>query len=242
MSDRLRGEKSGRKIGKKLSIAANVVAETKNNMEYTSKDLKVMDRKYRLNLINSVSGIKPANLIATKSKEGKENVAIFSSVVHLGSNPAELGFVLRPQDEEPRDTYANILATGVYTINHIPENLHKQAHYTSAKLERGVSEFDRMNIKATYLTDFYAPFVDGSPVKLGMQHKHTIPLPNGCSFIIGEIVCMQVDETAVNELGQIDLAQTQTVGISGLNTYYKLEKIATYPYVRTHEIPEKDEF
>ncbi|MDX1446709.1 flavin reductase family protein [Lishizhenia sp.] len=211
-------------------------------MELTQYELTQLDRKYRLNLINSISGIKPANLIATKSKDGKENVAIFSSVVHLGSNPAQLGFVLRPQGNEPRDTYANILETGVYTINHIPEVLHKNAHYTSAKLARGVSEFERMNIAPVYLKNFHAPFVKESPVKLAMKHLHSIPLPNECSFIIGEIVYIDLPEEAVNELGQIDLAYNNTVGIGGLNTYYKLEKIETYPYVRTHELPEKEEF
>lgn len=211
-------------------------------MEFTQYELTQLDRKYRLNLINSISGIKPANLIATKSKDGKENVAIFSSVVHLGSNPAQLGFVLRPQGDEPRDTYANILETGVYTINHIPEHLHKNAHYTSAKLERGVSEFERMNIAPVYLKNFPAPFVKESPVKLGMKHLHSIPLPNDCSFIIGEIVHIDLPEEAVNELGQIDLAHNKTVGIGGLNTYYKLEKLETYPYVRTHEIPKKEDF
>ena len=57
-------------------------------MKFTSNDIKNLDKVYRLNLINSITGIKPANLIATRSKNGVDNVAIFSSVVHLGSNPA----------------------------------------------------------------------------------------------------------------------------------------------------------
>lgn len=211
-------------------------------MEYTSEDIKTMERKYRLNLINSISGIKAANLIGTKSESGEENLAIFSSVVHLGSNPAQLGFVLRPQGEQPRDTYANILETGFYSINHIPEKLHKQAHYTSAKLKKGFSEFERMNIEPIYIKSFQAPFVKESPVKIGMKHLHSIPLPNGCSFIIGEIVLINLPESSVNDLGQIDLAFNDTVGIGGLNTYYALEKIESYPYVRANEIPKKEEF
>ena len=211
-------------------------------MQYSKKDIEDLERKYRLNLINSISGIKPANLIGTKSKEGRENVAIFSSVVHLGSNPAQLGFVLRPQGEEPRDTYANILETGVYTINHIPEKIHKQAHYTSAKLDHGASEFERMNLSPSYIKSFHAPFVMESPVKIGMKHTHTIPLPNGCSFVIGEIEVLDLPKSSVNELGQIDLALNKTVGVGGLNTYYALEKIESYPYVRTNEIPEKEDF
>ena len=56
---------------------------------------KKLDRKYRLNLINSITGIKPANLVGSRSADGFDNVAIFSSLVHLGSNPAQLGLVMR---------------------------------------------------------------------------------------------------------------------------------------------------
>ena len=78
-------------------------------MKFTSNDIKNLDKVYRLNLINSITGIKPANLIATRSKDGVDNVAIFSSVVHLGSNPAMIGFVMRPQSNINSDTYQNIL-------------------------------------------------------------------------------------------------------------------------------------
>jgi hypothetical protein len=50
----------------------------------------------RLNLINSCTGYKSANLIATKSEDGAVNVAIFSSITHLGSNPLVKGCDCRP--------------------------------------------------------------------------------------------------------------------------------------------------
>ena len=77
-------------------------------MKLSKKEIEKSERKWRLNLINSVSGIKPANLIGTKSLDGIDNLAIFSSVVHLGSNPAQFGFVVRPISDVPRDTYVNI--------------------------------------------------------------------------------------------------------------------------------------
>ena len=74
-------------------------------MHITQKGLVEMNRIERLNLINSLSGIKPANLIGTINEDGTENLAIFSSVVHLGSNPALFGFVLRPRGEVRRHTH-----------------------------------------------------------------------------------------------------------------------------------------
>ena len=62
-------------------------------MRYTNKQIQELDRVSRLKIINSITGIKPANLVGTIDDEGKTNLAIFSSVVHLGSNHQLLGFI-----------------------------------------------------------------------------------------------------------------------------------------------------
>lgn len=207
-------------------------------MRVNDNDINNLERKYRLNLINSITGIKPANLIGTRSLDGKDNVAIFSSVVHLGSHPAQLGFVLRPQSLNPRDTYANILDTNYYTINSITDNFTKNAHYTSAKLDKNDSEFDKMNIDKTFIDDFHAPFVSLSPIKIGMKYFQSVPLPNGCVLIIGSVILLDIPDDSINPLGQIDLVSLQSTGVSGLNSYHSLIKLATYPYVRINKLPD----
>ena len=207
-------------------------------MHLNKEEIEGLERTYKLNLINSISGIKPANLIGTRSLDGKDNVAIFSSVVHLGSSPAQLAFIMRPQTEIPRDTYPNIMETGYYTINHVSEAFIEKAHYTSAKLEKGESEFERMKLKPEYIGDFHAPFVKESPVKIGMKHSESIPLPNGCIFVIGSVEMIICPDDTINDLGQLNLEGYSGVGISGLNTYYGLNKLDSFPYVRENEIPE----
>ena len=59
---------------------------------FNTNDIQGFSKIYRLNLINSITGYKSANLIGTRSNSGEENVAIFSSITHLGSNPALLHF------------------------------------------------------------------------------------------------------------------------------------------------------
>ncbi|MEN2282672.1 flavin reductase [Algoriphagus sp. SE2] len=207
-------------------------------MQLQKEEIENLERKFRLNLINSISGIKPANLIGSKSLTNKENVAIFSSVVHLGSNPAQLGFIMRPQTDVPRDTYPNIVETGFYTINHVSQSFIKKAHFTSAKLEKGVSEFDRMKLEKEYVKGFHAPFVKESPVKIGMKHMESIPLPNKCILVIGTVEMIILPDKVINELGQLNLEGYSGVGISGLNTYYGLNMLESFPYVREDEIPE----
>jgi flavin reductase (DIM6/NTAB) family NADH-FMN oxidoreductase RutF len=206
-------------------------------MNYTKEDIAGMDSKDRLKLINAVSGIKPANLIGTISEEGVPNLAIFSSVMHLGSDPALLGFILRPVGEVPRHTYENILQNRQYTINHVHRSFTKRAHYTSAKLERDRSEFESCQLHAEFLPSFKAPFVKESRLKMGMYFLEAIPIPrNGTSLVIGEIRHLIISDTAIDSKGEIDLMAIDGVGVSGLNTYYGLEKLDWFPYARAEDL------
>ena len=206
---------------------------------YTLNYILELDRIKRLNIINSVTGIKPANLIGTISDDGKANLAIFSSVVHLGSNPPLLGFMLRPLYEIRRHTYENILANGFYTINHVHKSFTENAHYTSAKFDKDQSEFEACGFEEEYLYGFKAPFVRESSLKMGMRYLETTPIKlNDTKLIIGEIQHLIIPEKSVDEEGHIDLSLIEDVGISGLHSYYSLEKIAKYPYARPDETPD----
>ena len=207
---------------------------------YLTKDqIKQTSRIKRLNIINSITGVKPANLIGSISENGLSNLAIFSSIVHLGSNPALLGFILRPQHEVRRDTYDNIMQTKYYTINHIPSDYIENAHYTSAKFDREDSEFERCKLTEEYLFDFDAPFVKESRVKIGLKLEEMLPIElNKCVMVIGSIHHLWVDNVAVEEDGQINLELLDDVGIGGLNSYYNLKRIAQFPYARVNELPD----
>jgi len=202
---------------------------------FDQKYISKLDDLYRINLINSSSGFKSANLIATKSKEGNSNVAVFSSVIHLGSNPPLLGFVMRPATV-PRNTYKNIKETGCYTINHIYEDIIEDAHHCSAKYDASVSEFSMTDLKESYDHSCLAPFVQGAPIQLHMQFReeHHFKI-NGTIMIIGEIIGIYIKEELIQEDGFIDLAAGKIAAISGLDGY-TLPKFKTrLPYQRPKE-------
>lgn len=208
-------------------------------MKIKHTDLADLDRIYRLNIINSISGIKPANLIGTVSAEGVSNLAIFSSVVHLGSDPALLGMIVRPAGKLPRNTYENIVSTRHYTINHITPAMAERAHYTSAKFPPGVSEFEQCGFDEEYVDDFPSPFVRESVVKIGMRFEEEIPIArNNTTLIMGSVQLLIALDEADSGEGQIDLQLTDAVGISGLNSYYRVEKIGQFPYARPNELPD----
>ncbi len=208
-------------------------------MYLNKNDIKNLDRIYRLNVINSITGIKPANLIGTVSGEGIENLAIFSSVVHLGSNPPLIGMFSRPDKEVRRHTLENIKSNEVYTINHVKKDHAKQAHYTSAKFDDDESEFEKCGFTPEYLEGYAAPFVKESSCKIGLGLRDLIPIrTNNTLLIVGEILHLIVPDEIVDEKGQFDLTKMEGTGVSGLNVYYGFEKINQFPYARKEELPE----
>jgi flavin reductase (DIM6/NTAB) family NADH-FMN oxidoreductase RutF len=206
-------------------------------MHLTKSDITTTPKLKRLNLINSISGIKPANLIGTISSNHETNLAIFSSVIHLGSHPALLGFVVRPDQEVRRHTYENILDTHVYTINHVGESFIERAHYTSARFEKNESEFLRCGLTEEYVAGFEAPFVKESIIKTALRFVEEIHIKsNDTRLIIGEIEHLIVPDEMVDAEGHINM-EHKNVGISGLNSYYKLTRLAKFPYARPNEVP-----
>lgn len=199
---------------------------------FSITDIEGLDKIFRLNLINSCTGYKSANLIGTKSKAGISNVAVFSSVTHFGSNPAILGFVLRPATV-PRNTYANILETGYYTINHIFEDIISDAHHTSAKYSEEVSEFNQTSLIEEYKPNFKTPFVFNSPVQIGMRFLEEMPIQiNGTILILGEVIDLFVREDLLQKDGFIDLTKGKTATINGLDAYAIPSTEARFDYQR----------
>ena len=205
---------------------------------YLNKDsIQQLEKFNRINLMNSITGISPANLIGTISNDSIENLAIFSSVVHIGSNPPLMGFVLRPTKENKRDTYENIIAINKFTINHINSDMVERSHYTSAKFDKNESEFQKCRLTAEYLNNFPAPYVKDSYVKIGLNLEDIQSIKsNGCRLIIGRVERLYVPDSAIYKNGNIQLDLSNSIGVGGLNTYYSLDKIAEYPYARVNNL------
>ena len=131
----------------------------------TTSDIEALSTEKRLHLINGITGVKPANLVGSQDNNGVPNLAIYSSVVHIGSLPPLIGFFQRVQNEKDQDTYKNILQTENYTLNQVSQSFYKNAHQTSANYDNAISEFETCGLSPEYLFDFKAPFVKESALK-----------------------------------------------------------------------------
>ncbi len=200
--------------------------------QFNTTDILAMEQRYRAAFINSLGGFKSGVLVGTVNKEGNTNLAIFNSLFHLGANPALCGLIIRP-DSVARHTYENILETGSYTINHINEDIYKQAHQTSARYDREVSEFDATGLTLQYEQGVMAPFVKESHVQFALEfaEKHELQI-NGTILVIGKIVKVMLPDECIGADGFIDIERAGTITVSGLDSYHTTQRLSRLSYAK----------
>ncbi|CAH6831957.1 Flavin oxidoreductase [Vibrio chagasii] len=201
----------------------------------SKNDLQAMEQRGRTRLVNSLSGFKSANLIGSCDSQGAANLAVISSVVHLGSHPPLFGFIVRPCKRR-RHTLDNILETKHFTINSIGADFFKKAHQTSARYPKEVSEFESVGLTPYYDDDFFAPFVLESALKIGLELKEHIQIEsNHTQMLIGEVVTLHAPKNAFMPDGYLDLEALDTVTISGLDSYHVTQRLHRLSYAKPDE-------
>jgi flavin reductase (DIM6/NTAB) family NADH-FMN oxidoreductase RutF len=197
--------------------------------------IMAMEKQERVHFANSLGGFKSVCLIGTQNKLKQTNLAIIDSLIHIGSNPPLFGMIFKPGIVE-RHTLENILETGFYSVNHINETIYKQAHQTSARYDRNVSEFDVTGLNREYKNIFLAPFVQESYIQLAMEFKEKIELTiNNTVLVIGEVKEVFFPENCQSKDGFLDIEKAQTITCSGLDSYHKTIQLDRLSYAKPYK-------
>ncbi len=182
-------------------------------------DLETTEQSVRTSLINALSGYKSLQLVGTSNALGQMNLAPFSNVVHIGSDPVLMGFIHRPTTVE-RHTYENILETKVFTFNAVTKENYMLAHQCSARYTRNENEFEAVGIVPKFMDGFKAPFVNDSPIQIGLHLEEIHSISNGTHLIVGSVQLLQISDELIDSDGNMDLSRMEIMGVSGLDTYY----------------------
>lgn len=202
---------------------------------FTSQEIKSWERFYRANFINSLSGFKSATLIGTASKDGNPNLAIFSNIVHLGADPALIGFINRPKEAAPH-TIANIENTGIYSMNHVHHSIIEQAHQTSAKYAAAENEFEATGLGIEWKEAIKVPFVAESRIKYLMQLQEIIPIKlNGTFLVIGAVKDVFIEDAIISNDGFLHLEKSGGVTCLGIDAYYDTTLLGRFAYAKPNQ-------
>lgn len=209
----------------------------KKILHFDKNAIKAMEKRYRANFINSITGYKSANLLGTISQSGVENLAVFSSVTHLGSNPALLGFITRPTTVS-RHTYLNIKSTGIFTVNHINTSIITNSHQTAAAYHEDISEFTATGLTSEYLNKWKAPFVKEAHIKIACEFINEYKIKeNGTLLIIGAIKEIFIPEETLCDDGWINLEIADGIAINGLDSYSAPKLFNRFAYAKPDKKP-----
>jgi flavin reductase (DIM6/NTAB) family NADH-FMN oxidoreductase RutF len=199
---------------------------------FSLEDIQSWDRFYRGNFINSLSGAKTATLIGTANENGISNLGLFSNLVHIGSDPALIGYINRPRAAAPH-TIANIESTGEYTINHVTASLIHQAHQASAKYPEDSNEFQEVGLTEELFSFCKAPFVKESKLKYAMRLEEIIPITRNNTFlVIGSLQRILIDEVFLTADGYLPLDELQSLSTNGIDAYYRISRITRLKYAK----------
>ncbi len=204
---------------------------------FSSSQIAEMEQRYRAAIINSLSGFKSVVLVGTSDSNHSTNLAIFNSLFHIGASPPLCGLIFRPDTVE-RHTLTNIENTGIYTINHLTEEIYTKAHQTAARYSKDQSEFEAVGLTPKFEEGIPAPFVSESPLRFSLEFREKIPLEvNGTILIIGQIMNIWLPEGVIQADGFVDLEQAGTLTCSGLDTYHRTQRIARLSYPKPGSWP-----
>lgn len=209
-------------------------------MQLSGDDIAALPRRYRAQLINCLPGFKPGVLVGSADQNGQTNLAIISSLFHVGASPPLLGMILRPNPEGvERHTLTNILATEQYTLNGFRSEHAARAHQTSARYPRDASEFDQCGFTPRYVDGCKAPFVDECPLQIGLRlREHQCLAINDTHLIIGEITHLALPDEVIREDGSVDLTAMGLAAVTGLDSYHRVDVAMRYGYAKPDKAPE----
>jgi flavin reductase (DIM6/NTAB) family NADH-FMN oxidoreductase RutF len=163
------------------------------------------DVGYRL--LTSTIVPRPIAWVSTLGAGGVANAAPYSFFNAMGHTPpcVALG-LLRDAARGWKDTARNILETGEFVVNLVPERLARAMSATSAGVGPEVSEFELAGLEMAASTHIAPPRIAAAPVAFECRAISSVVTGPMQTVVIGRVLAAHIDDAMVldAERGHID--------------------------------------
>jgi len=170
---------------------------------------------------------RPIAWVVTQDAEGRLNAAPFSFFNVMGSEPPTIAIGIMGDPERGfKDTSRNILDTGEFVVNLVPERLVRSMNVTSIDAPRGVDELALAGLATTPSARVRPPRIAQSPVAFECVSLSSVVTGPAQVVVIGRVLTVHVADDCVldRERAHIDTPKLDLVARS-----YGSD------YVRTHD-------
>lgn len=160
---------------------------------------------------------RPIAWVSTASADGQPNLAPFSYFNAVCEKPPTVLFCpsVRKADQNPKDTYTNIVTTGAFVVNFVTDDLAEAMNITAVEVPPEVNEFERAGLTAVPGITIDVPHVAETPIFFECKLREIITIseePGGGYIVIGTVTYMHFDESVYREGHYIDFDAYRPVG------------------------------
>ena len=195
---------------------------------FDEKQLATLEKRYRTSLINSASGIRTA-FLGISGTEGHWNSGTFSNVTHVGSHPAQISVLFRP-DQGERHTLSNYRLTKRLTLTTIPLRQAEILHDSSVNAPYGTFEWTAVGGSVKTLEHWTHPIPTSALWAIELEFLEEFKLNNGCVYTVGAIKQIGfAKEVTVEDSGQLSWQNGPSLAL-GLNQYTTGNEFDFFPY------------
>jgi flavin reductase (DIM6/NTAB) family NADH-FMN oxidoreductase RutF len=174
-------------------------------------------------MLSQVVAPRPIALVSTSDDAGVVNVAPFSYYMAVTGRPLLVAISMgtRVSDGAEKDSYRNATAAGEFVINVTTDDLRNELEVAAMEFPPGVSELDAVGWTAIPSQRVRPPSIAESPVHLECRVHRVVDLGDagvecsGVHLVIGEVLCIVLDESVCSEDLRVDQRRLAPVGRMG---------------------------
>ncbi|MGN6538175.1 MAG: flavin reductase family protein [Mesorhizobium sp.] len=141
---------------------------------------------------------RPIAWVVTKDAEGRVNTAPYSFFNVMGPSPPTVAIGIMADPEKGfKDTSRNILDTGEFVVNLVPERLVKAMNVTSIDAPRGIDELELAGLSTVASERVRPPRIAESPVSFECVSLSSVVTGPSQVVVIGRVLAIHVADDCV---------------------------------------------
>ena len=167
----------------------------------------------------------PAVMVSCGRDGEKPNIITVAWAGNICSSPAMLSISVRKE----RYSYDIIRETGEFVVNLTTKKLTRAADWCGVRSGRDYDKFKEMKLTLQPSNKISAPGIAQSPVNIECKVKQVVELGTHDLFI-AEVMCVDVDDSLLDEKNRLDLGKAQLVAYSHGEYFMLGDKLGKFGY------------
>jgi len=180
------------------------------------------------NPFNAIITPRPIGWIATRGRDGADNLAPYSFFNGVAYTPPQVMFAstaAKPDRGHTKDSLGNIEETGVFCVNVVAEAMTQAMNTTSGPWPRETDEFALAGLAKAECETIPCPRVEGAPASLECRLTRIVALKGKNNFLVlGEVTGVHLRDDCLVE-GIFDVTRFNPLSRLGYRDYTVVREV-----------------